>query len=303
MLNNKDVYEQSIVNHIYFLGSIRVFCTAIGLTFFKNNQEYIDKGIEIGRESTRICDLALSYLNEEIASQILNNEVYITKYTKELDDLTEKLFKVDLENQVDKDINILKTRKDVVYTDELIKNINDLNNQGLKLVNDFKTFVSDIKNKLDKDTLFSYLYPNFFTYMYDEVSVYGRDLERIISRKDYTKFYLSEFTFYFNELLKKSSEYIRGFLDTTHQDLFDKATIYIDAFGELIEKYLKNNSDITLFNETEELVNSYKVFVISIIEKLLNKEIYFIIPPIVLDNFLTDINVYLFILKYARTIK
>ena len=303
MLNNKEIYEQSIVNHIYFSGSIRRFCTIIGLTFFRNNQKYINEAIKIGREATKVCDLALEYSNNLIAKEVLNNEVYITRYTNDLDSLTEYLFKIDLEVQVDKDQNILKTRKEVLYDKELINKISDLNNQGLALVNTFKNFVDDIKTKINSGNLFSYLYPDFFTYMFDEVSVYGRDLERIISKNDYTDFYLSEFTYYFNELLKESAEYIRGFLDTMHQDIFDKATIYIDAFGSLIEKYLKKDNYEELFSETEELVNNYKLFVESIIEKLLNKEIYFITPSIVFDNFLTDINVYLFILKYARTVK
>jgi len=297
MLDNKEIYEQSIINHIYFAGSIRIFCTMIGLTFFKNNQSYIDEAIKIGTEATKICDLALSYSNSLIGKQVLNNEVYITKYTRDLNKLTEKLFNVDLKNQIDKDENILKTRSEVNYDNSLMEKINNLNNMGLILVNKFNNFVLDIKNKLDNGELFSYLYPDFFTYMYDEVSVYGRDLERIISKNDYTEFYLSEFTYYFNELLRKSAEYIRGFLDTSHQDIFDMASFYIDAFANLIEKYLKNNNDKELFMETEILVNEYKEFLITIIEKLLNKEIYFITPPIVFDNFLTDINVYLFILK------
>ena len=139
--------------------------------------------------------------------------------------------------------------------------------------------------------------------MYDEISVYGRDIKRIVSKKDYTDFYLSEFTYYFNELLRESALYIRGFLDTKDQDIFDMASYYVNAFANLTEKYLKKketNNNLSL--ETEKLVINYQKFVTDIIEKLLKAKIYFITPPITLDNFLTNINVYLFILKYARTL-
>ena len=46
MLANQELSLQSIVNHVYFAGSIRSFCTAIGLTFFRNNQDYIDRAIK-----------------------------------------------------------------------------------------------------------------------------------------------------------------------------------------------------------------------------------------------------------------
>ncbi len=301
MLDNKDIYEQSLVNHIYFAGSIRSFCTAIGLTFFKNNQQYIDKAIDLGVRASDIINKTISYMNKEISLEVIKNEVYITKYTKDIDILTEKLFDINLQIQVDKDKKLLSENNNV-FNDLAIKNIDELNNQGLMLVNDFNEFVTDIKTKIDNQELFSYLYPDFFNYMYEEVSVYGRDLKRIISKKDYTEFYIREFRYYFNELLRKSSEYVRGFLDTSHQDIFDMASFYVNAFADLTEKYLKNKDDNTLFLETERLVINYKSFISDIIEKLLRSELYFITPAVVLDNFLTNINVYLFILKYAKTI-
>lgn len=302
MLDNKQLYEQSLVNHIYFAGTIRSFCTSIGLTFFRNNQDYIDMAISLGRRATKITDLTIEYMNNILASEVLKNEVYITKYTKDIDDLTEKLFGINMELQIDKDISVLKSRKDVNYDNKTMQKIDELNNEALILINDFKDFCLEIRNKIDKQNLFSYLYPDFFNYMYEEISVYGRDIERILSKKDYTAFYLSEYAYYFNELLRKSAEYIRGFLDTSHQDVYDMATFYIDAFQDLTEKYLKKNNDSNLSIETERIVSNYKDFVSNIIERLLLAKLYFITPPVTIDNFLTNVNVYLLILRYSRNI-
>ncbi len=303
MLDNKKIYEQSLVNHLYFAGTIRSFCTSIGLSFFKNNQDYIDRAIALGRRATEITNLTISYMNKEIANAVLESEVYITKYTKEIDLLTQKLFDIDMELQIDKDINNLKDSKDIIYNQDTFNKIDSLNNKSLVLINDFCNFCLEIKEKLDNQELFSYLYPDFFIYMYDEISVYGRDIKRILSKNDYTEFYLGEFTYYFNELLRDSATYIRGFLDTTHQDIFDMASYYINAFANQTEKYLKNADSNTNLNiETERLVNNYKKFITNVIEKLLKAELYFITPPVTLDNFLTNANAYLFILKYARGI-
>ena len=56
MLENKEIFNESMVNHIYFLGTIRSFCTTIGLTFFKNNQDYIDRAITLGYRATDIIN-------------------------------------------------------------------------------------------------------------------------------------------------------------------------------------------------------------------------------------------------------
>ena len=150
--------------------------------------------------------------------------------------------------------------------------------------------------------LFSYIYPAFFNYMYDEISVYVRDIERILSKKDYNDFYLREFVYYFNELLMESTTFIRGFLDTTHQDLYDRLSIYIDSFKNLTIKYLKNNDDSSLRGETEELVLNYKKLLVEIIENLLASKIYFITPPVTLDNFLTNVNVYIYLLQKIKSV-
>lgn len=301
MLTNKDIYEESLVNHIYFAGSIRSFCITIGLTFFKNNQLYIDRAIALGYLATDIINETILLMNKDLANAVLEEDVYITPFTKDLDLLTEKLFDISLVIGVDKDIEVLKSRGNINY-DEVINKINELNNKSLGLINDFKEFVSEIKNKLEKGELFSYLYVDFFNYMFDEISVYGRDIKRIESKNDYTDFYLREFIYYFNELLRDSAKYIRGVLDTSEGELFDKASYFVNAFSSLTEKYLKNETNANLRVETERLVMEYKKYLIDLIEKLLKRDIYIITPPVTLDNFLTNINVYLFILKYAKKI-
>ena len=54
--------------------------------------------------------------------------------------------------------------------------------------------------------------------------------------------------------------------------------------------------------ETERLTSNYKDFISNNIDRLLKAEISFITPPVVLDSFLTNINVYLYLLKYGLTI-
>lgn len=299
MLDNKEIYYESLANHIYFASTIRSFCTTIGLTFFKNNQDYIDRAIALGYRATDIINNSLLLVNKELSNDILANGVYITPYTKSLSLLTEKLFDINLVISIDKDIDILKNSKDGLFNEESMDKINKLNNESMILINDFKEFCSEIKTKLDNGELFSYLYPDFYNYMYDEISVYGRDIERIMSKEDYTKFYLEEYVYYFNELLRESALYIRGFLDTKESDIFDMASFFINAFSSLTNKYLKNK-DSDLKDDTINLVDKYKIFVSDVIEKLLGSKINFITPPITLDNFLTNINVYLFILKQTN---
>ena len=98
---------------------------------------------------------------------------------------------------------------------------------------------------------------------------------------------------------------IRNFCITMELSFYKNNLKYIEIcidFANLTEKYLKNNNN-DLSIETEKIVLNYKLFVSDIIDRLLRDEVYFIIPPTTLDNFLTNINVYLYIIKYVRQFK
>ena len=76
ILNNKEIFLQSIVNHVYFAGSIRSFCTAIGLTFFRNNQDFIDRAIALGERGNKIAVQSITLAYPALANEIIKNDVF-----------------------------------------------------------------------------------------------------------------------------------------------------------------------------------------------------------------------------------
>ena len=81
MLNNQEIYEQSLVDHLYYSRTIRSFCISIGQSFFGNNRKYIDEAIILGTRATDIGNLAISYANGKIGKEIVQSNFYITPYT------------------------------------------------------------------------------------------------------------------------------------------------------------------------------------------------------------------------------
>ena len=300
MLDNREIYEQSLIEHLYYARAIRSFCITIGVSFFGNNEEYIQKAFNLGVIAREIEEESINLANKKIGDIILNSDFYYTPYSIDCELLTEKLFDIDLKSNLEGDIQKLKNKKDFNIDNNIIENINLLNQKGLMLAKDFDTFCLDIKNKLIKQELFSYLYPTFFDYLYDVMHIYLKDLERIIQKIDYAPIYLENYDYYFNEAFKKTAQFVRGFLDTRHQNLFDMSSFYVNAFGKMALKYLKSDDKENLNLETEKLVQNYQKFLSDVIEKLLKSKIYFITPAITIDHFLASVNVYLYIMEYNK---
>ena len=105
----------------------------------------------------------------------------------------------------------------------------------------------------------------------------------------------------FNKLMASIATYIRGECDPIYPDVVDKANDFYNEYTNLIDEYdnlvLSPDNQKNMTNNSIELAKRFKIFVESIINKLLNKELYFTTPPITKDNALTDINYFIYNLE------
>jgi hypothetical protein len=101
--------------------------------------------------------------------------------------------------------------------------------------------------------------------------------------------------------LEKTAKFIRDWVDVKSVDVFDMASLFVNSFGEIINEYLKASISpdvqIELSNKTKELLIDYQDFIKKILTRLVNKELYFITPPVSLDNIYTSVNFYKFTLS------
>ncbi len=88
MLNEREFFIQSLRDHLYYLRTIREFCITIELSFYKNNNDYIqickdfaNKCDELGRE-------AISYTGGLISQNALENKIYVTEFSLPCEKLT-----------------------------------------------------------------------------------------------------------------------------------------------------------------------------------------------------------------------
>ena len=301
MLNEREFYIQSLRNHLYYLRTIREFCITIELSFYKNNEDYIkicenfaNKCDELGRE-------AISYTGGFVSQEALDNNIYVTEYSLPCERLTEKLFGIKIDTAFTEEELKLKAGINENINSDVIDGIKSLNNKCLVFAKNFSKFCEEISNKLYTNKLFSFSYSDFFSYIFDEINTYILDLERIIRMEGYSPIYAIGYEYNFSVTLQKTARYIRDWVDVKSTDVFDMASFYINSFGEIIDKYLKASisPDVQeeLSIETNKLLTDYQDFLRNILRRLIAKEIYFITPPVSIDNIYTSVNFYKFTLS------
>lgn len=301
MLNEREFYIQSLRDHLYYLRTIRNFCITIELSFYKNNADYIRIAEDFARKCDELGREAISYTGGLVSNEALDSGIYVTEFSLPCELLTEKLFGIKIDTAFTKKELEFQAGINENINENVINNIKKLNQKALTFANNFSKFCEEIETKLDSNKLFSFSYSDFFSYIFDEINTYILDLGRIIRMEGYSPIYAVGYEYDFTSTLEKTARFIRDWVDVNDVDIFDLANYYVNSFEEIINEYLKASisPDIQkeLADNTKKLLVDYQDFLRQILKRLLNNEIYFITPPVSIDNIYTSINFYIFTLN------
>lgn len=300
MLTDKDFFVQSLVFNLYYLWTLREYSARIEVSFPPINKQFITKSNELARRAERLSKKLALYVNGNLPENVINSGIVLTPYTLELELLTEKLFGIDIDTTITEKEKLIKPGI-ANPTDEQISAIEEINQEALILVNDFIEFATDLHAKIDNQEVFAFYYNTINLYLIEEAKLYVSSLERLKEKATINPSYVIDQQYFGTMGMQAIATFIRGEIDPIHKDIFDEANNFVIEYRNILDEYEnmiitpENQKNMTL--NSLELAERLKSFVEKCIEKLLNKEIYFISPPISKDNELTAINFFIFGLK------
>lgn len=306
MISDTTFVTQSLINHLFYLRTLREFCLNIQLSFYQNKQNIIEIAEGLGKRYEELNIEAIELANGNIPNQIIKNSYFITDYTLNCELLTEKLFDVDINTNITVDqINLTGFDKinDVEINDEMLNNISLLNNNVIELTKNFIDFCKDLRKAMMESKIFSYSYPLIYSYMIEEATLYISDLERIQEKISADPTYIINFEYYFSNAMMQASQFIIGLSDPNQTAIITNADNYRKAFSNLMKRYQQSNNSPEaqqiLGEEAIDLIKSFRIFLSKIIDGVLNNNYYFIVEATFLDNLLTEANYFFYLLQGA----
>ena len=306
MINDTTFISQSLINHLFYLRTIREFCLNIQLSFYQNNQNIIEIAESLGKRYEELGMEAINLANGRIPKQILESDSFVADFTSNTELLTEKLFDVDINTNLTTDesnLNGFNNINEIEFNNEIINKVSNLNKNAIELTNNFIQFCKYIKDSIQNTSILSRSYLLIYTYMIEEAGIYVSDLKRLQERTSADPTYIINFQYYFSNSMIKIAQFIIGLSDPNQTSIIMNAENYRKAFSNLMKKYQETNvSPDTLKVLNEEAINlveSFISFLRKIIDGILNQNYYFIVEPIFFDNLLTEANYFLYLLKGA----
>lgn len=306
MINDTTFISQSLINHLFYLRTIREFCLNIQLSFYQNKQNIIEIAEALGKRYEELGLEAISLANDRIPNQIIESDSFVTNFTLNVELLTEELFGVDINTNLtssEMNLNGYNNISEMEFNDEVLDRISNLNINAIKLTTNFIDFCKYLKDSMQNTNILSRSYLLIYDYMIEEASLYLGDLERLQQKTSADPTYIVNFQYYFSNSMMRAAQFIIGFSDPSQTSIIMNADNYRKAFSNLMRKYQEVNitpDTLKVLNEEGiNLVQSFTAFLGKIIDGILNQNYYFIVEPVFFDNLLTEAYYFLYLLKGA----
>lgn len=304
MLSDNIYGQQSLINHLFYLRTIKEFCVNIELSFYSNNKNYKEVSNNFKTGCEELGTIAIELADNKIPTRVFESGSFVSNYTLDTELLTEKLFDINLNTDLTiKEMNLNTTNNTVSFTSEELKDISNLNDKAITLANNFIDFCTDILSGLKNNDLFSYSYPLFYNYMIDETTLYMNDLKRIQSKSGADPTFVTSYEYWYSNSMMQACKFIIGLSDPAQEALITNADNYRKIFSKQMDLYKDVSSpekEKLLNDKTIDYMTNFISFLSKLIERILNKQLYFIVEPLFFDNLLTEANYFLYLLKGAN---
>ncbi len=300
MLTDKEFFLQSLISNLYYLWELREFSARIEVSFPPIYQEYIKKSKELARKAEIISKKAAKYANNSLPESVINSEIIITPYTLQLELLTEKLFGIDIDTSITELEKSIRPGN-INPTKEQVTEMETINEESRKVANEFIEFANELHTKMKNQEIFAFYYNTINLYLIEEAKLFKTSLERLKEKATINPSYVIDYEYYSTLVMQAIATFIRGEIDPLHKDIFDEANNFVIEYRNILSEYEnmvmspENQKNMSL--NSLELAERLKRFLEKCIQKLLNKDIYFISAPITKDNALATINFFIFNLK------
>lgn len=302
MINDTLFVQQSLTDNLFYLRTIRDFTVNIELSLPVKYQSYIDTARDFRKRCDEYLKKTFELSNNTLLTDFWDTGIFVTPYTLDTELLTEKLFGIDLDTVLTEEEGTIKTVDTAPSpTEEQLITIQKLNEDAIILATNFFDFVSSLLNEMITQETFSYSYPLFYNFILREIGLYINDLTRINEKTSIDPIFVLGYESRYSLSMKNIAQFIGGLADPSQEAIIQKAREFEQRFDELLDEYNNENIDPTFQNELSQIalatVQEFQDFLETIIQNILDKELYFIVEPLFWDNLYTFILYFNYLLQ------
>ena len=299
MINDQRYAILSLELHLFFGRIMKEHSLFLEAGFTAKDSELAKEAEHYKNQFEKLLSFAVSASNGIIRSDVLNSGEIITDYTLGAEEKTQALTGID----IDKNITIMESRlhsgNNPQVSPNLVNYVKQLNMNAKRLLNGLINFKKRILNGVLSCNLFTVNYPLLIEHIIREAELYLSLVNDLENRVDIDSKDVRETELFWDQIMMEHSQFIRGLLDPTEDDLIDTADEFADVFNDLMQE-AQAMTDMTINSVTDQTLNQtvqLKNFKQAGTEGIASCKIRSIILPLLGDHVLREANHYIRLLE------
>jgi hypothetical protein len=301
MLSKVDLIRISLETNLFFGRIMKEHMIFMEASLPAINNDLISEADQLKRSFEELLEENIALSNGIISKEVLNSNEIVTKYTLDVEKITENLAGISINKEITlKELN-LSSEPDYNCHPNLDNLVFDLNQRTINIVKEIIEFKERVILELSNCKIFIHLYPTLIHHVLKEAEAYLNILT-ILQRNMKPENNILEQELFWDDIMREHALFIRGFLDPSEEDLFNTADKFAKIFEELIEITKKaNKKDIPrITEETLMATMGIQKFKTAGTEGLIDCKIKSIIIPLLGDHVLREANHYIRLLESFR---
>lgn len=295
-MRNKFV-KKSLELNLFFLRIMKEHSLFLAIAFLPNQKDMIDLAL---RFNHRFNQLLLEAIELGRGIVAFNDDV-VTEYTIAAEKATELFTGVPIDtNLTESELYLSEQSMKRINSSTLNERVRDLNNKAFVATMELINFKTKIIDNVLTCKLYTANYPLLIEHIRREAILYANTLDKLQKGlEDNTARDLLIEEIFWNRIMKEHSEFIRGLLDPTEEQLMQIANRFAIDFKELNNKAISmlNGAKSKVTNESLSLTRQIREFKIQGTEGILNCKIRSIIFPLLGDHVIREANHFIHILE------
>lgn len=304
MINDQRYVILSLELHLFFSRIMKEHSFFLEAGFTPKDSSLANEAEYYKNEFEKLLSYAVSASNGIIRSSVLNSEEFITDFTLGAEIKTQNFTGIEINQNITKMESELHSGNNPKVSSNRVNYVSKLNVNAQRLLGGLINFKQKILNGILSCNLFTVNYPLLVEHILREAKLYLSLVNDLENRVDIDTKNIRETELFWDQIMMEHSQFIRGLLDPTEENLIDTADEFAHEFKDLMEE-AQAITDATINSITGETLDKtiqLKNFKQAGTEGISSCKIRSIILPLLADHVLRESNHYIRLLETYKEI-
>ncbi|MDW8800801.1 DUF2935 domain-containing protein [Clostridium sp. A1-XYC3] len=307
MLSDKDYIRHSLETNLFFLRIVKEHAIFAAASLPPRDITVSRQLVALKNTFEKLLARTVILANGIIGKEALSSGEFVTKLTLPAEKQTQALTGIPIDTRItQRELNLTAATQGK-QTKQLLKQVSMLNKAAISGTNTAIIFKSNLLKNISTCKAFSYTYPSMLHHIIEESKFYVMLLTKLENKDGIDSIReMIEQEILWNDIMGDHSKFIRGYLDPTEVQLFQKANDFANTFDALQKQVNSLKKEPNRFpavtkkslNEVTELRNFKKQGT----EGILACKIRSVMLPLLADHVTREANHYLRLLREFSTV-